>query len=313
MNLDALKAHIKLLDVSCKPATSDAERDYFRHYGINFEEQSDNVVHHFGHFQANHFDIVAHYFEHAQARATCFIVHGYYDHAGLYGKLIDYCLQRKYSVVIFDLPGHGLSTGERAAINSFADYQQALQSVLFKFDGVAPSPWYAIGQSTGSAILMDFILSGGGDAFAKTVLLAPLYRPAGWTAGRRLHTVVSPFLKRIRRKFANNSHDQQFLELLNYRDPLQSRYLSLRWVSALKNWMRHFDNLPVSDYAPLVIQGKEDTTVDWHHNLPVIEQKFPRAKIYFLREGRHHLANESEDIRGKIYSAMDLYFDNFHS
>ena len=310
MNLKALAANIKSLDLSQAPAISDAERDYFRHYGINFEERYDDVVHYFGHFACERFDIVAHYFYKRGSNNTCFIVHGYYDHSGLFARLIEYCLQRNFSVVIFDLPGHGLSTGERASVNSFADYQQVLKQVLARFDGVAPGPWIAIGQSTGGAILMDFILSGNADTFVKTVLLAPLYRPAGWVSGRWLHALIGPFIKRTRRHFAANSHDESFLAFLRQRDPLQYRHLSLAWVSALKKWMRYFSQLPATDYAPLIIQGKEDTTVDWRFNLPLIEKKFPKAKVFYLKHGRHHLANESEDIREKIYAAMDLYLNN---
>ena len=37
------------------------------------------------------------------------ISHGYYDHAGLYGHLIEHLLSRGWNVAIFDQIGHGLS------------------------------------------------------------------------------------------------------------------------------------------------------------------------------------------------------------
>lgn len=307
MNLTALKARIKPLDISRPPAISDEERDYFRHYGLDFEERFPEVTHYFGQLESDHFHLVTHYFRHSAAEKTCFIVHGYFDHVGLFSKLIDFCLQKKISVVAFDLPGHGLSTGARASISSFSHYQQSLMSILAFFRGVAPAPWYAIGQSTGAAILMDFILSTGSATFDKTVLLAPLYRPAGWGSSRHLHTIVYPFFKQFRRHFSANSHDGEFVDFLRRRDPLQHNYLSLVWVAALKKWLRHYDSLPQSEYAPLIIQGEEDTTVDWRQNIPVIRKKFPRAKVLYLKEGRHHLANEREDIREKILAAIDLY------
>lgn len=308
MNLDALKARIKLLDISCPPATSEAERDYFRHYGINFEERRDDTTHYFGHLDCGRFDLVVHYFALPHAENTCFIVHGYFDHSGLFGHVIEYCLARNMAVVIFDLPGHGLSAGEPGAIASFQDYQFALRSVLTFFDGKTPAHWLAIGQSTGAAILMDFILSGGASAFEKAVLLAPLYQPVGWRSGKVLHTLAYPWLRKLKRKFLPNSHDTEFLAFLEQRDPLQARYLSLEWVAALRQWIKHFDGLPASSCAPLIVQGKRDGTVDWQRNLPVIRKKFPNASVFFLQEGFHHLANESIDIRRKMFAAMDLYF-----
>ncbi len=313
MHINTLAANIKNLDLTIKPATSDAERDYFRHYGINFEEHYEHITHHFGHFASGRFDIVAHFFDNKNALGTCFIVHGYYDHSGLYGHLIDYCLKRNLSVVIFDLPGHGLSTGDAVSISSFAEYQLALNDVLSVFSAAAPQPWHAVGQSTGAAILMDFLLSGNTAMFSKTVLLAPLVRPEKWMISVASYNVAKWFLKRVRRHFSSNSHDQQFLDFLRNNDPLQARHLPLQWVGALKKWIDYFIHLPSADCAPLIVQGKRDTTVDWRYNIPVVQGKFPRAKAFYLKEGQHHLVNESQEIRAPMFSAMDVYFDTFTS
>ncbi len=309
MNLDALAATIKPLDPSVPPAISDAERDYFRHYGLDFEERYPHVTHHFGHFPSGRFDIVAHYYENKHAVGSCFLLHGYYDHSGLYRHLIEYCLKRNFSVVIYDLPGHGLSTGEKATIASFEEYQAVLKTLLSQFADKAPQPWHAIAQSTGAAILMDYILSGHEHTSSKAVFLAPLIRPDRWALSSITHSIGKLFLRRVKRHFAVNSHDQQFLDFLKNQDPLQSRYLPLQWVGALKRWMKYFSALPVSDYEPLVIQGREDTTVDWRYNIPALKNKFPQAKLYHLKTGRHQLANESEDLRVSMFAAMDLYFD----
>ncbi len=308
MNLDALAANLKPLDLTAKPAISDAERAYFRYYGLNFEEQFEEVIHHFGHFPSGRFNIVAHYFEHQYAVETCFIVHGYYDHSGLFSHVIDYCLKRSLSVVIFDLPGHGLSTGERASITNFADYQVVLRDVLYLFNDVAPESWFAIGQSTGAAILMDFMLSGGEDVFAKTVLLAPLVRPYQWPLSSFAHSLLHRFIKQLNRKFTQNSNDEDFLIFVQ-KDPLQAHHLSMQWITALKQWIMYFLRLESVEYKTLVVQGKVDTTVDWEYNLPVVEGKFQGTKVFTIRNARHQLANESQDIRGKMFAAIDIYFD----
>ena len=221
MNIDALAANIKDLDPGRVPAISAAERDYFRHYKINFEEHYPNVDHHFGHLPCGRFDIVAHYYENKTAVETCFIVHGYYDHSGLYGHLIEYCLKRNFSVVIYDLPGHGLSTGEQASIANFSDYQAVLCDLLLFFKDKAPHPWHAIGQSTGGAILMDFLLSSGDDIFPKSVFLAPLVRPQSWALSKISHSLGKFFLKKIKRQFVVNSHDEEFLDFLENKYPWQ--------------------------------------------------------------------------------------------
>lgn len=309
MNLEALAAKIKILDPSVAPELSDPERDYFHHYGIDFENRYPDVTHHFGHFSAGRFDLVGHYYENSLAVETCFLFHGYYDHVGLYGHMIEYCLRRNFSVVIYDLPGHGLSTGEQASINDFSEYQTVLKSALSFFEDLAPKPWHMIAQSTGAAILMDFLLTSREEVFTKKVLIAPLLYPVGWRASLWAYEVTRFFVGRIPRRFAENSNDQQFLDFVKSGDPLQARHLPLRWVGSLKQWINHFHNLVGIDSRPLIIQGRLDGTVDWQRNIPIIKQKFPNAKVLYLKEGHHHLVNDRVDIRQKMLAAIDIFFD----
>lgn len=310
MNLDALIANIKSLDPARPSIISNAERDYFRFYGINFEEKNNNINHHFGHIPCGHFDIVAHYFENTVAAKTCFIVHGFFDHTGNYSHIIDYCLKRNFSVVIFDLPGHGLSAGEKASISSFQDYQMVLSNLLLFFKDKVPVPWCAIGQSTGSAILMDFLLSEDKQVFPKTVLLAPLVRPRGWPVSKIIHNVARLFLTHITRKYADNTNDYSFQHFIKNDDPLQTKRLPLQWVAALKEWINYFLSTDPVSSRPLVIQGDADSTVDWRYNIEIIQQKLPESKVFYLKTAKHHLANESEDIRQSMFAAMDVYFDD---
>jgi len=307
--IEQLAPNIKPLDISMLPATSEAERDYFRHYGINFEETMENVTHHFGYLTCGRFDIVTHYYYVTGSVGTCFLIHGYFDHSGLYKHLIEYCLKRKLSVVIFDLPGHGLSTGEQASIASFQQYQQVLGEVIDYFQLLASAPFHVIGQSTGGAIVMDYLLSHPRSIFENCVLLAPLVRPYNWPFYAKLHRLLKPVFHSLPRLFRDNSGDQAFMDFLKRKDPLQSRRLPMTWLGALKQWELNFHGLSPCHYAPLVIQGKKDSTVDWRYNIPLISQKFPRAKVCYLKEGEHHLVNDTEEVRDGIFAAIDLMFD----
>lgn len=286
----------------------DAVAQYFQYYGIDFERHCDGVAHYFGHFPSGKFEIVCHYFTVAQPRGTCFIFHGYFDHSGLFRHLIDYCLRRQFNVVIYDLPGHGLSTGERASIGSFIEYEGALKDCLKLFGEIAPQPWHAIAQSTGAAVLMDYLLLQEAPSFEKVVLLAPLVRSAEWRWVKAAHWVGQHFLDSVPRKFGRNSADAAFVHFIEHEDPLQAKVIPVAWVDALIRWERRFDSLPASERAPLIVQGQRDITVDWKYNINAIRDKFPRAKYLPLQDAAHHLANETADVRAKIVAAMDLYF-----
>ncbi|MFE8072290.1 alpha/beta hydrolase [Marinobacteraceae bacterium S3BR75-40.1] len=314
---DALVAQLKDFDPEPRAMEplSPLEEEYCRFYGLDLEVDFPEVEHRLGAMMAGGYRIAVHYYRQPRSdRGTVFVFHGYFDHAGLYAQLFAHLLDQGYNVLCYDLPGHGLSEGDRASIRSFEDYQRVLLAVLSKARNSVPSPWFAVGQSTGGAILIDYLLTNGFShetaTFRGVVLLAPLVRPTGWRSGRLLHSVVSPFAKTWRRVFSENSGDRAFLKFLREYDPLQPQMLALDWVGALKRWIRRIERITPIHYTVTVIQGEKDGTVDWRHNLRVIENKFARTRIHRLPEGHHHLVNESSPLLDKIFAIITDTFES---
>ena len=187
---------IKFLDVSTEP-TPDLGNDavrlykaYKEYYGLNFTELDSDLAEvrsSIGTFRSGPYELVCQHFVPAVCppRKTAFLLHGYFDHAGLYRHLIRHLLHRGIAVVIFDLPGHGLSSGATASIGSFEEYTAAFIACL-KLAVVQRlhSPWVVIGQSTGSAVIIDALLEKklqDGFSFQHKLLLGPLVRPRHWS------------------------------------------------------------------------------------------------------------------------------------
>ncbi|KXS35651.1 MAG: alpha/beta hydrolase [Halomonadaceae bacterium T82-2] len=243
---------------------------------------------------------------------TAFVVHGYFDHLGLYRHLLERLLARGWRVVLWDLPGHGLSSGPRATIDDFEEYGACLQALQHHLTHrtLAPGPWVGIGQSTGAAILATDALGRGTTApWEALALLAPLVRPWGWPQSSWLHRLASPFIRSIPRRYQPNSNDAEFADFLREHDPLQPDRLTLTWVSAMRRWMAHMLALPASDLPVLILQGEQDLTVDWSWNLEVLTRKFPRARVHRHPEARHHLVNESPPIRDTLFDELDQFLD----
>jgi len=108
--------------------------------------------------------------------------------------------------------------------------------------------------------------------------------------------------------FAENSSDKDFLHFIAHSDPMQARYLPSRWVTALKSWLKEFENYPPVSTRVEVIQGSNDMTVEWKYNLAKIEKLFPNSTSYIIHGAQHQLVNESKQIREKIYSILDKIF-----
>lgn len=167
------------------------------------------------------------------------------------------------------------------------------------------APWHLCGQSTGGAILLDYLLHGGErPELGETILLAPLVRPRAWGWSKLSYRLLSPFVDSIPRRFSENSSDPQFLDFLREHDPLQPRTLPTAWVGALTRWVPRIERAPRRALSPLVVQGESDETVDWRHGLKVLREKFDEPRILLLEEARHHLANESEGLRRRYFDFL---------
>lgn len=313
-SISQLQERLPVCDFTADALTVPGYLPYLQFYGLDPAPEAATPHCSAGMLVSGASRIFCQYFvtDRAATRGTVFVIHGYYDHSGLYGKLLRYLLRKGYGVVLFDLPGHGLSSGARAAIDSFSHYTDVLETVL-QHAGIAalPAPWHLLGQSTGGAIAMDYCLRHSADQdqrFKHVVLLAPLVRPHQWWRGSALHSVLKHVVEGIPRNFVDNSHDAAFVHFLRELDPLQSRLLSARWVSALKLWLRRFDAAPECEKAVRVIQGTGDTTVDWRYNLKVIARKFPYAQISTIDDARHHLVNESQPYQGQLCALLDDVF-----
>jgi lysophospholipase len=291
--------------------TPDQDR-YLRHYGIHFADSIDGLAHQLGRVETSTHAIAAHLWTPRGAKGSAVVVHGYYDHVGLYGHLIRFLLDRDLTVLSFDLPGHGLSSGEPATIETFDHYVEAFDACINAFESHLPKPWNLFGQSTGGAIAMEWLLANGltraTSPFEHVVLLAPLVRPANWPVGRLVYQIARHVISERPRGLSDNADNPEFLTFLRERDPMQATTLPIQWVTAMVQWMRRFETRSPTDIAPLVVQGQSDKTVDWRYNVKVIERLF-EPQIVYLPEARHHLVNESPALRARMFAAIDQHLE----
>ncbi|MGM0766857.1 MAG: alpha/beta hydrolase [Pseudomonadota bacterium] len=307
----SLLERLEPFDPAAECNLSDEMIAYCRFYGLDLWVEHPEVAYHQGYVSAGRHQVMVHYFrspDSGKSKGTVFILHGYFDHVGLYSQLIDRCLGAGFDVLAYDQPGHGLSSGTPAAIGSFLEYQAVLSEVIADVKGKVREPWYAVGQSTGGAILIDYLLSNHHDQqtsdFRQVVLLAPLIRPMGWLGAKVLHSLARPFLTRWRRVFGQNSGNTRFLQFLREHDPLQARAVHVDWVSALRQWVPHIESARPISFPVTVIQGEKDLTVDWQHNLRIIRNKFSSVEELRIPDGRHHLVNEAQDLQATVFNTI---------
>ena len=260
-----------------------------------------------------------HWFEHAGQRLAvqrfeppgpveggAIVVHGYYDHVGLYGHLIRYLLGRGLCVFAYDQQGHGLSTGRRVTIDSFDRYTDDLGAFVAAHAHTLAAPRWLVGQSMGASVILELLdtrEAGQAGTFEQVVLFAPLVRPASWPLGRITYAVGRHLVDDVPRKFAVNAENPEFAALVEV-DPLQARTLPVEWVTAMIDWKNRFERREPSGRPVFVLQGGRDATVDGRYNVKVLKRRYA-VTLLTIPEARHHLVNESASIRGRMWRFLD--------
>ncbi|MFP4164811.1 MAG: alpha/beta hydrolase [Chitinispirillaceae bacterium] len=262
-------------------------------YGIKL----DNATYHTGTFTSRKLSLAGHIFSPPQSRGTVLLVHGLFDHTGMLRHLINVLLKEHYTVASMDLPGHGLSQGEAANIESFSLYGDAVSDFLSLCMGALPSPIHCIGHSTGcSALLEHFHAAPETDSKGRVVLIAPLIRTAGWRALNAAYLIAGKAFHRLPRLFVNPTHDPCFVSFQK-KDPLQTRTFRVNWFRALREWNRRLEMRGLIRCEAAVVQGTDDTVVDWRYNIRYLRKKLLRCTVQLVEGGKHHLINETEPFR----------------
>jgi len=276
---------------------------YFEYYHLNFPD----VQHFFGTVPSDTNQIAAHIFLPDSTKGSVVLLHGYFDHAGIMKNLIECCLDLRLAVAIFDLPGHGLSTGERFSIGDFSDYVEALHDFIHMIKNQLPLPLHLIGQSTGGAIAFEYLHTSTDSPFEKVILIAPLVHHQQWRLSKLGYMLANPFVDSVQRKHRKNSSDPDYLERVKH-DPLQARKKTpFGFIKAIYSWNDRIQHYDAVDQDVLIVQGDADVVVDWQYNVPFLQSKFTKTQIEMIDGGNHQLANESVELREQVFN----YIRNF--
>ena len=300
-----LKTTLPVFDIVDYSTLNPLLLSYTNHYNLPGQEPELNFY--LGTLEVSQQSIFAAAWEPPVSKGTAIVVHGYLDHLGLFSPLINYLLGQDLTVVCFDLPGLGLSDGERASIDDFADYTLVLDHIVKLCQQRFAEPLHSLGQSTGGAILLKYLLDADKNApypFASLNLLAPLLHPKGWWLNRHLLPIVTPFRKALKRRFGESSHDTEFLAFLREKDFFQPKEMPVQWFVAAENWAKEFEACDGSNYPVNIIQGTSDQTLDWKYNLEVFAEKLPQMQLQIIEDAYHHMANEEPSLRKQIFEAM---------
>ncbi len=95
----------------------------------------------------------------AAPKAVVALAHGYGEHVGRYGHVIEALNRRGYAVFAADHRGHGASPGRRTSIRRFDDYVDDFHALAGRARSRCPAlPLYVLGHSMGGLIATRYAL-----------------------------------------------------------------------------------------------------------------------------------------------------------
>lgn len=301
-SVHSVRNRMRPLNLSQNPTHTKEEKIYFYYYGLEFK----NTEHFFGFFSSGKYKLAAHVFRPENPRGTIFILHGLYDHTGIMKNVIGLGLDMDYTVAIFDLPGHGLSSGEPVSINNFNEYTTAFNNFIDFISSWVKKPYHFIGHSTSCAIFTTYMQDNDHAIFNKIIFLAPLVRHKHWRLSRIGYFITKNFTRDLPRLDRDNSSDPAFNEFVD-NDPLQHDRIPFSFVKAIYRWEEQVRKFRPINKEILIIQGTQDDIVDWDYNIEFLGTVFPNKKDMLIEGAKHQLMNERKDIREQVFALIDNY------
>lgn len=234
------------------------------------------------------------------------LVHGYLEHSFNNYQLVNLLIEQGHEVFAMDMPGHGLSSGERFTIEDFHQYGDAVHAVMNRVGTVD----FAIGHSTGCASIMDYLYRYGTERVGHSILAAPLVRSYMYKASNITYNLGKRFIKEIPYLSYKYSNNANYLLFKSFADLHQTRKIPLSWFEAQVKWNEEVDSCePVSGVLMTILQGDCDHTVEWKYNLPMIKEKFIGTKSIMIKGADHGLFNESEQYQQEVFDHITHLID----
>lgn len=261
----------------------------------------------------------------SSVKGTVLLVHGFAEHVGNYGNLINDFVKQGFAVAAIDNRGHGLSEGIRGFVESPDCYAQDIEEWLsYCFPHIAPNkPLYLWGHSLGGLICLHLLVRGNLPIAPSGVALSsPLLGFPRLSGVRKLMMRFSSFMGRVFPTLQLNSgipdtalsSDKRYLDR-RAQDGLIHHSVTPAWVvnvSKTINEVQH-GGTDFDDICPilLMLAGKEHVTnlVDARdfafRNLSSLIHK-----VIEFPDALHEL--EKDSVRPRVLSESLAWFESNH-
>lgn len=250
------------------------------------------------------------------AKGVVLITHGIAEHSGRYEHVANSLVDAGFSVVAFDLRGHGKSSGKRNYIDSFQDYLNDLEEVLARTKThFSNLPIFLFGHSMGGGITTLFSIERQ-PAVKGILLSAPSVKVSDDISPflqkiSGVLSVIAPKLPAVKLESKDISKDPAVVEAydndaLNYRGGILAR----TGAELLKSTRTITTQASAIALPILIMHGTADKLADMSGSEMLYEKVSSADKTLKLYDGLYHeILNEPEQdqVKTDMISWLDSH------
>jgi len=248
-------------------------------------------------------------------RAVVLIIHGFGEHIGRYGNVVDTLVPNDIGIFALDHRGHGRSQGLQGHVDSFDDYVRDVHSFFTAVVKPAAGeiPIFLLGHSMGSIIAMNYVAAYSeglkGYILSGTGALSPV---SGGKALQGITAFLSGIAPRARIKFPLApefiSRDPEVVAAYKA-DPLVHSKISFRLAQGMNAALIAGAKAIAGLDLPVLIQcGSEDESFAGQQELfDSLQSKDKTLKIY--QGYKHEVYNELQADRQRALGDLAAWLN----
>ncbi len=252
------------------------------------------------------------FYKYVEKKSTITVIftHGYGEYSKRYQLLYDYFLSKDYSCLMYDLRGHGNSSGVRGHVNDFNDYLDDLDVMVKFIKSKKPLDTIILGgHSLGGLITLLYSIKNSekidgvflSSPYLKLAMRVPFIK-------KQASRVLSKILPSIKMKSGIDAsklnHDSQSVKdyLL---DPMVHKVVTPRWFTETEKAQKEVEKKIKKLKIPLFfMQGGEDILASPKGGKKIFDKIEFGDKIYKLYpELYHEVLHEPQKL--EIYSEIN--------
>ncbi len=246
------------------------------------------------------------------ARGVVLVTHGYAEHCGRYREVADVLVRAGWSVLTWDVRGHGQSAGPRGYCDRFSQFLGDFRAAHKAARSLGEGPLVALGHSHGSLITLRALLEPSPPEVAAVVVASPFLGfgqpvPAVKAALGKVASRLAPRLSLPNGIKSVDLTSDVAKQAEHDKDLLCFDTATARWFTEAMTAHREVEEGAGKITTPtLWLVGGADVVANPAQSRKVAA-KMPNATLRVFEGYRHEVFNETE--RTKVFTELTSFLD----